>query len=297
MSRWPKNRSTPMTQIKLSDAQTVILSAACARPDGMVFPLTASLKCGAVGNVCKSLLKHGLVEEVAATDSNTVWRHDEDRGPITLRATPRAFQALGIADDPERQPASQSATEPASSCRRLPQSSACVRWNRNSHVVWAAVAPARSLRGGDGTAPPARQEPAFGNVNALVASGGPRLLARARELVVTNGYAADPCEAYAAHLVADGIKPSSLIEDAKVRDRVQKRWFSWTDEADADGLRFLRVAGDGRAVVVRGRRMLRPAAPAFSCLTPARMRASSLTEASVPWHGRTPFWVIVAGLE
>jgi capsid protein len=33
--------------------------------------------------------------------------------------------------------------------------------------------------------------PPLENINALVASGGPRLLARARELVVTNGHAAN----------------------------------------------------------------------------------------------------------
>jgi capsid protein len=53
--------------------------------------------------------------------------------------------------------------------------------------------------------------PPLENINALVASGGPRLLARSRELVVTNGYAANACEAFAANLVGDGIKPSSLI--------------------------------------------------------------------------------------
>ena len=74
------------------------------------------------------------------------------------------------------------------------------------------------------------------NINSLVASGGPRLLARARELVVTTGYAGNACEAFAANLVDDGIKPSSLIEDAAVRDRVQRLWLAWTDEADADGL-------------------------------------------------------------
>jgi lambda family phage portal protein len=78
--------------------------------------------------------------------------------------------------------------------------------------------------------------PPLENINALVASGGPRLLARARELVVTNGYAANACEAFAANLVGDGIKPSSLIEDAALRDHVQKLWLAWTDEADADGL-------------------------------------------------------------
>ncbi len=90
-----------MTQIQLSDAQAVILSTACARDDGAIFPVTASLKGGAVGNVCKSLLKQGLIEEIAATDLNTVWRHDEARGPITLRATPLAYSTLGITDAPD----------------------------------------------------------------------------------------------------------------------------------------------------------------------------------------------------
>src|SRR5918999_4511195 len=74
-------------------------------------------------------------------------------------------------------------------------------------------------------------QPPLENINSLVASGGPRLLARARELVVSNGYAANACEAFAANLVGDGIKPSSLIGDAGLRDGVQR-----TDESDADGL-------------------------------------------------------------
>jgi hypothetical protein len=87
--------------IQLSDAQAVILSTACAREDGMVFPITANLKGGAVGNVCKSLHKRGLIEEVVAADLNTVWRHDEERGSMTLRATPLAYATLGIGDNPE----------------------------------------------------------------------------------------------------------------------------------------------------------------------------------------------------
>ena len=106
-----------MTQIQLSDAQAVILSAACAREDGMVFPVTANLKGGAIGNVCKSLLKRGLIEEILASDQTTVWRHDEERGPLTLRATALAYAALGITDDPEEQtniqPATGAAPQPA----------------------------------------------------------------------------------------------------------------------------------------------------------------------------------------
>ncbi len=101
-----------MTQIQLSDAQAVILSTACAREDGAIFPVTASLKGGAVGNVCKSLLKQGLIEEIAATDLNTVWRHDEERGPITLRATPLAYSTLGITDEQDEAPPAETPTAP-----------------------------------------------------------------------------------------------------------------------------------------------------------------------------------------
>ncbi len=101
-----------MTQIQLSDAQAVILSNACAREDGMVFPITASLKGGAVDNVCKSLLARGLIEEVPATDHTSVWRHDDERGPMTLRATQLAHTTLGITDDPQQQPDAQPTPEP-----------------------------------------------------------------------------------------------------------------------------------------------------------------------------------------
>jgi len=90
-----------MTTTSLSDTQTVILAAACARDDRLVFPVTARIKGGAVGNVCKSLFRRALIEEVAATDLNTVWRHDEELGPLTLRATDHAFQVLGIANRPD----------------------------------------------------------------------------------------------------------------------------------------------------------------------------------------------------
>ena len=102
-----------MFQIPLSATQAVILSAACARESAMVFPVTASLKGGAVGNVCKSLLKRGLIEEIAASDLNTVWRHDEERGPVTLRATPLAYSTLGITDNPAPEASLHLSAEPA----------------------------------------------------------------------------------------------------------------------------------------------------------------------------------------
>jgi hypothetical protein len=81
---------------QLSDSQLVVLSAACQRPDRSVYPLTAKLPGGATAKVLGSLLKKGLVKEVQAKREDTTWREDKKRGRLTLRATPAAFQALGI---------------------------------------------------------------------------------------------------------------------------------------------------------------------------------------------------------
>ena len=101
-----------MTLIQLTITQATILSAACARDDGLVFPVTASIKGGPVGNSLKSLLKRGLIEEVPAADPDTVWRHDE-AGSLTLRTTPLAYSALGIGDAEGAAPAVQPDLTPA----------------------------------------------------------------------------------------------------------------------------------------------------------------------------------------
>ena len=71
-------------------------TAACQRPDRCVFPITARLKGNAAGNVLKSLLNKGLIKEVRAKRDDTVWRHDEERGRMTLVPTKAAFATLGI---------------------------------------------------------------------------------------------------------------------------------------------------------------------------------------------------------
>jgi hypothetical protein len=101
-----------MTLIQLTITQATILSAACARDDGLVFPVTASIKGGPVGNSLKSLLKRGLIEEIKASNLNTVWRHDE-AGSLTLRTTPLAYSALGIGDAEGTAPAVQPDLTPA----------------------------------------------------------------------------------------------------------------------------------------------------------------------------------------
>lgn len=81
--------------MKLSDTQTAILAAAIARDDRMIFPVNLPLKGGAVGNVLKSLLKRGLVQEMPTSDSGVVWRCGEDGQPLTLRASDAGVKLLG----------------------------------------------------------------------------------------------------------------------------------------------------------------------------------------------------------
>jgi hypothetical protein len=88
----------------LSETQRLVLTTALARKDRCLYPITASLKGGAVGNVARSLLKRGLVEEVPATGETIVWRHEEDGEPLTLRATELAATLLAPAEASKRRP-------------------------------------------------------------------------------------------------------------------------------------------------------------------------------------------------
>ncbi len=110
---------------KLSDSQLVVLSAACQRPDRCVLPLPPNLKGGAASKVVNSLLAKGLVKEVRAKRDEPVWRTDDDRGRIVLRATRAAFEALGIdpteagsEDEAERASDEQNAETADQSARR-----------------------------------------------------------------------------------------------------------------------------------------------------------------------------------
>ena len=81
------NGDHPMT--KLSDSQTVILSAAAQRDDGAVLPLpeTLKIKGGAVSKVLGSLKAKGLIEHQGTP------RGDD---PPPLRITRAGLQAIGV---------------------------------------------------------------------------------------------------------------------------------------------------------------------------------------------------------
>jgi hypothetical protein len=98
--------------MQLSDTQTALLSIAIARADRMAFPVTLSIKGGAVGNVLRSLLRRGLLEEIPAAEDQTIWRCDEAGQPVTLRASAAGILLLGstveqeaeVEDSPVEQP-------------------------------------------------------------------------------------------------------------------------------------------------------------------------------------------------
>ena len=74
------------------------------------------------------------------------------------------------------------------------------------------------------------------HVNTLIAASGDTITARARWLARNNGYAANAVESFASNVVGDGIKPSSSITDAALKEELQALWLAWTDDADAEGL-------------------------------------------------------------
>jgi hypothetical protein len=99
---------------KLSDSALVILSIACQRKGARVLPLTANLKGGAINVVLGSLHKRGLIEVVPAEGGDEIWREQDDV-PVTLRATPAAFEALGIEGPAET---TEAAPSPSPKARR-----------------------------------------------------------------------------------------------------------------------------------------------------------------------------------
>jgi hypothetical protein len=106
------------TPMQLSDTQTALLSIAIARADRMAFPVTLPIKGGAVGNVLRSLLRRGLLEEIPAADDQTIWRCDEAGQPVTLRASAAGILLLSGTVEQETQIEQRSVEQPVSAPRR-----------------------------------------------------------------------------------------------------------------------------------------------------------------------------------
>jgi uncharacterized protein DUF3489 len=88
------------TPIRLSATGRAMLTLAATRPDHLVQPPEVPI--AAARSVVRSLLGHGLVEEVPAPgdDTSPIWRTDEDGTAVSLRATESGLNAI---DSAERQ--------------------------------------------------------------------------------------------------------------------------------------------------------------------------------------------------
>src|SRR5947209_19881831 len=80
--------------IKLSDTGRAMLMLAATREDHLVRP--PQLPIAAARQVVRSLLNHGLVEEVPASSDEPVfvWRQTEDGSALVLWATPLGLAAV-----------------------------------------------------------------------------------------------------------------------------------------------------------------------------------------------------------
>jgi len=74
------------------------------------------------------------------------------------------------------------------------------------------------------------------DVNTLVFRSADTLRARSRDMVRRNPWATNALDSFVGNCVGTGIKPQSQHPDASTRERIQKLWLQWTDEADASGL-------------------------------------------------------------
>ena len=114
---------------KLSDTQSIILSAAAQRADGNVLPLPGSLRGGAATKVVGALLARGLIREhvvdsprKADAALNTVWRNLEPTAAACCSSSPPPAPTPS-ASSPRRcpTPSTRAPTPPASRPRARPR--------------------------------------------------------------------------------------------------------------------------------------------------------------------------------
>jgi hypothetical protein len=97
----PTRWRIPMS--KLTDTQLIILSAASQRDDRGV-ELPANLQGKAARKVVDKLIRAGLLEEVRAGGSLSIWRRDDNSGAMALRITETGLEAIDVEDEPTAAP-------------------------------------------------------------------------------------------------------------------------------------------------------------------------------------------------
>ena len=83
--------------IRLTNLQLVLLAGAAGRDKGSLIPLpeTCPQDTTGIGKAIASLLRRGLVDEVAVTDREVAWR-GEDQNMVGLFITQAGREAIGV---------------------------------------------------------------------------------------------------------------------------------------------------------------------------------------------------------
>ena len=100
---------------QLSRTQSILLLAACQRPNRCALPLPPSLRGGAAQKVVGALLGRGLLAEAEAAHGAPHWRETADGRGVTLVATEAALAALGLESDTSPAGDSTAASAPGES--------------------------------------------------------------------------------------------------------------------------------------------------------------------------------------
>ena len=74
-----------------------------------------------------------------------------------------------------------------------------------------------------------------GAVSAMLATGN-QLRVKSRDLVRRNAWAANAVDSFVSNAIGTGIKPQSLVDDPKFRERIHALWWQWVEEADSNNL-------------------------------------------------------------
>jgi lambda family phage portal protein len=72
--------------------------------------------------------------------------------------------------------------------------------------------------------------------NSIVATSGPELLRRSRDLRRNNPHAARAMSLLGTHIVGMGIKPRPLCRNVRMREALTELWADWAGVADADSV-------------------------------------------------------------
>lgn len=116
----------------LTDTQRVILANAAARDNGRIFPVPTTLNknSGAITLSLRPLVSAGLITEIAAQKSDTVWGQTVEDAPTTLAITEQGLAAVVQPEEVrslETLPASKTGLRPPSPTSKLGIVVACLR--------------------------------------------------------------------------------------------------------------------------------------------------------------------------